>query len=170
MLLRISFKANNAAYFTNNAWKLCVVFWAGASGLVWREDKVCHDEESAVLCRRDDVIRLVPNPLVHPPHLRTRVETTRVRRQPWPETRQKRFAKQQRSNIALATVVSYQNEIFSSKWELPPLLSPSFITQGRMEARRAALILMKTLILIGHHSKYSVISMMISKITVAKYA
>ena len=82
VLLRISFKANNAAYFTNNAWKLCVVFWAGASGLVWREDKVCHDEESAVLCRRDDVIRLVPNPLVHPPHLRTRVETTRVRRQP----------------------------------------------------------------------------------------
>ena len=43
----------------------------------------------------------------------------------------------------LPTVVSYQNESFSSKWELPSLLSPSFITRGRMEARRAALILIK---------------------------
>ena len=30
-----------------------------------------------------------------------------------------------------------------SNWELPSLLSPSFIARGRMEARRAALILMK---------------------------
>ena len=41
------------------------------------------------------------------------------------------------------TVVSYQNESFSLDWELPSLLSPSFITRGRMEARKAALILMK---------------------------
>ena len=41
------------------------------------------------------------------------------------------------------TVVSYQIESFSSKWELPSLLSPSFITQGRMEAIKAAFILMK---------------------------
>ena len=32
------------------------------------------------------------------------------------------------------TVVSYQFESFSSKWELPSLLSPSFITRGSMEA------------------------------------
>ena len=42
-----------------------------------------------------------------------------------------------------ATVVSYQIESFSSKWELPSLLSPFFITRGRMRASRAALILMK---------------------------
>ena len=41
------------------------------------------------------------------------------------------------------TVVSYQNESFSSKWELPSLLSPFLITRGRMDARRVALILMK---------------------------
>ena len=41
------------------------------------------------------------------------------------------------------TVVSYQSERFSSKWELPSLLSPFFITRGRMGARGAALILMK---------------------------
>ena len=40
------------------------------------------------------------------------------------------------------TVVSYQFESFSSKWELPSLLSRSFITRGRMEARKTALILM----------------------------
>ena len=45
--------------------------------------------------------------------------------------------------LALPTVVSYQIESFSSKWELPSLLSPSFITQGRMGASKAALILMK---------------------------
>ena len=39
--------------------------------------------------------------------------------------------------------MSYQNESFSSKWELPFLLSPSSITQGRMGARKVALILMK---------------------------
>ena len=42
-----------------------------------------------------------------------------------------------------STVVSYQSERFPSKWELPSLLSPFFITRGRMEARRVALILMK---------------------------
>ena len=47
------------------------------------------------------------------------------------------------NTVILFTVVSYQNESFSSKWELPSLLSPSFITQGRMEARKAILILMK---------------------------
>ena len=47
---------------------------------------------------------------------------------------------------ALVTVVSYQIESFSSKWELPSLLSPSFLTQGSMEAMKAALIL------VGHYS------------------
>ena len=42
-----------------------------------------------------------------------------------------------------STVVSHQSERFPSKWELPSLLSPFFITRGRMGARRAALILMK---------------------------
>ena len=41
------------------------------------------------------------------------------------------------------TVVSNQIESFSSKWKLLSFLSPSFITGGRMEARKVALILMK---------------------------
>ena len=45
--------------------------------------------------------------------------------------------------VGQRTVVSYQSERFSSKWELPSLFSPFFITRGRMGARRAALILMK---------------------------
>ena len=45
--------------------------------------------------------------------------------------------------ILRLTIVSYQIESFSSKWELPSWLSPSLITRGRMEARKAALILMK---------------------------
>ena len=42
-----------------------------------------------------------------------------------------------------STIVSYQIESFSSKWELPSLLPPSIIIRGRMEAIKAALILMK---------------------------
>ena len=44
------------------------------------------------------------------------------------------------------TVVSYQNENFSIKmgiFSFAFLLSPPFITQGRMRARKAVLILMK---------------------------
>ena len=41
---------------------------------------------------------------------------------------------------------------FFIKMRAACLLSPSFITQGRIGARKAALILIKTLILIGHYS------------------
>ena len=44
---------------------------------------------------------------------------------------------------AFVTIVSYQIQSFSSKWELPSLLSTSFITLGGMEAIKAALILTK---------------------------
>ena len=43
--------------------------------------------------------------------------------------------------LILLYIVSYQIASFSSKWELPALLSPSFITRGREGAK--ALILMK---------------------------
>ena len=43
----------------------------------------------------------------------------------------------------LATEVSYHNESFFIKMRAAFLLSPSFITQGRMGARKVALILMK---------------------------
>ena len=55
------------------------------------------------------------------------------------------------SGTNFCTVVSYQNESFSSKWELP-CLSPSSLELWRKErARRQLSFWWKTLILIGHY-------------------
>lgn len=42
-----------------------MVFRASGPSLIWRQHDVGHDEERAVLGRRDDVVGLVPDPLVH---------------------------------------------------------------------------------------------------------
>ena len=49
-----------------------------------------------------------------------------------------------------AKYVSYQNEFFLIKMRAAFLLSPSFITQGRIGARKALPILLKHPL--GHHS------------------
>ena len=51
------------------------------------------------------------------------------------------------------TVVSYQNESFSSKWELPCLPPSSLELWRRERASRKLSFWWKTLILIGHYGK-----------------
>ena len=58
------------------------------------------------------------------------------------------------SHSLAVTVVSYQNESFSSKWELPCLPPSSLELWRRERASRQLSFWWKTLILIGHYGKW----------------